>query len=175
MRRDPAFSMLETLVVLLVLSILSGALLSAVTTLRHTSEIKHARADAIALAQAIKEYRQIYGNWPNQRQGQQDRVYAGMGGESGQSNIVVALLNNPRGLLLLELPDMAVTNGCYLDPWQRPYLIAIDENGDGHLDVHVDGFLSTSINQETVGVMSYGDSTTGSDLPIRSWELYTAP
>ncbi len=162
-----AFTMLEMLAVVLVLSVLFGFLLSAITTLRRSAELKQARTDAVAIAQALKEYRGIFGTWPAQRQGNRDRVYAAANGEDCPTNVIAALIDNPRGLRLLVLPDGDIANLWYRDPWDQPYMIVMDEDGDGRLDFALPERGAISVLNETAGVIT--ESPNGQ--LILSWEL----
>ncbi len=153
---DPhaGFTVLEMLVIVLVLSVLFSFLLSAITTLRRDGEFKQARGEAVALAQALKEYRGIYGVWPGQRQGQTDRLYRGGDGEDCPTNVTEALLNNPRGVNLLPFADGNATNVWRLDPWGEPYMIVMDENADGYLQVAIPGQGMVDVTNETAGVIA---------------------
>ncbi len=176
--RCHGFSLLEVLCVLLVLSILYGFVLSSVTALRKAGEKRHAQTEAVALAQAVKDYRRVYGRWPGtppeSHPALQDIVYHGAGGPYSQTNVIGALLQNPRGITFLELPPALATNLVHLDPWNNPYLIAMDTNNDGRLVITVPGATSFSVQAETVGVMSYGIDGATNTVPIRSWEVHHA-
>jgi type II secretory pathway pseudopilin PulG len=168
-RRKPraAFTILEILAVLLILSILFGFLLSAITTLRRSAELKRARTDVVAIAQAVKEYRGLFGVWPGQQQGKKDRLYAAAAGADCPTNVIAALIDNPRGLRLLAVPGGNPTNAWYLDPWNRPYMIVMDENGDGRLGDTIPSHSEVSAPNETAGALTVAPDGKW----IKSWEL----
>ena len=142
-----AFTILEILGVLLLLSILITMLVSVVGVVQRKAQQDRAQADANALVQAVLHYQQVYGAWP----GETNRTTAGMlvAGASdsipffnivnlqpfdtGQSNVIAALAPtpnnslNPRGLLFLTVPATALrSDGCLVDPWGHPYLLFMD-------------------------------------------------
>ena len=168
-RYRAGFSILEVLCVLLVLSLFYGFIMTAVTALRKGGETRRARTETLALAQALQTYRRVYGRWPGiVATGTTNDVL--VTGES-QTNVVADLLDNPRGLDLIDPPAGVVTNRLYLDPWGNPYLIAMDTSGDGHLWISEFGIFITNI---TAGVMSHGGDGTTNTVPIRSWEIHHA-
>ena len=172
-QRNAGFSMVELLAVILILWLLFGMVFVAKRAVRRSARSRQAATRCQILAQAIKEYRRDYGRWPGQVQGEVDRLYGV--GEWSQTNVLHHLTNSPRQDVYVEFgTDELSELGECLDPWGRPYLIAIDENEDGELDVMLDG-MSTNTIDARVGVMSYGKDVT--QVRINSWsaELNTAP
>ena len=167
------FSMVELLAVILILWMLFGMVFAAKRAVRQASWNRQAASRCQILSQAIKEYRRDYGKWPGQVQSQRDRLYGF--GESSQTNVLAALTNTPRGEFYVEFDaDELSELGECLDPWGRPYLIALDENNDGRLNVAPAGLGAVQADQR-VGVMSFGSNA--DRIRINSWstELNTAP
>jgi len=164
------FSVLEILCVLLILSILYGFIMTAVTALRKGGEMRQARTEALALAQAVQSYRRVYGRWPGDIPAGSTNDVLIIG--EAQTNVIAALLDNPRGLDLIDPPSGVVTNHLHLDPWGNPYLIAMDTSSDGHLSIGRFGI--GTVRNTTAGVMSHGGDGTTNAAPIRSWEIHRA-
>jgi type II secretory pathway pseudopilin PulG len=167
------FSMVELLAVILILWMLFGMVFAAKRAVRQAAWNRQAASRCQILSQAIKEYRRDYGKWPGQTQGEVDRLYGFDPGS--QTNVLAALTNTPRGEMYVEFAADEISElGECLDPWGRPYLIALDEDGNGELDVTPAGLAVPRVEQR-VGVMSFGKDT--DRIRINSWstELNTSP
>jgi type II secretory pathway pseudopilin PulG len=157
------FSMVELLAVIMILWLLFGMVFAAKRAVRRAARSRQAATRCQILAQAIKEYRRDYGKWPGQIQGEVDRLY---GVELGsQTNVLAQLTNSPRQDVYVEFgADELSELGECLDPWGRPYLIALDENEDGRITVTNAGVEEVNVR---VGVMSFGPDK--DRVRIKSW------
>ena len=148
------FTLIELLVVILIIAVLLAMLFPAITALRRAALTRKATTQAQAIANAVKQYYVAYNIWPAQTQGASDTIYDG----ANQASVIAALTNNPRGVLFLEIASDSIMNGCYMDPWLHPYVIAMDENDNGHADMN-SGKYSPSMTMSasgTVAVASWG-------------------
>ena len=73
-RRLAAFTLLELLVVIAIIGILAALLMPAAAALRDSARRKQAKAEAMSVVKAAKQYRQTYGRYPAQTQGDDDRI-----------------------------------------------------------------------------------------------------
>ena len=157
--------MVELLAVIMILWLLFGMVFAAKRAVRRAARSRQAATRCQILAQAIKEYRRDYGKWPGQIQGEVDRLY---GVELGsQTNVLAQLTNSPRQEVYVKFgADELSELGECLDPWGRPYLIALDENEDGEIDVTPEGMETINVATR-VGVMSFGPDE--DRIRIKSW------
>jgi hypothetical protein len=118
---------------------------------------------------AIKAYRSVYGQWPNQSQGAIDTCYY----ENNAAVIGALTTNNPRSMVFLQLQQSSLstnpgTAGSFLDPWRHPYVIAMDENGDNQVVFSIMNFPVTNLN----GRVDYGSMQSfsiDSSVAVASW------
>lgn len=169
------FTLVELLVVILIIAVLLSLIFPAIGALRRAAMIRKAAAHGTQIANALKDYRTVYGKWPAQIQGTQDNTYDT---DVEQVPIITALTNNPRGTAFLEIPEGVMSNGCYLDPWRVPFVIAMDENGDGNVTINAtitspsDSLGPLSLSNQTAAVLSWGKNPgSPQNRRICSWEL----
>jgi type II secretory pathway pseudopilin PulG len=170
-RRKRGISLIEVLGAVAILWLCFGFVLPLITSSRRSAVRQLAVTETVSIAQALLEYRNVYGRWPGQTQAVADVVYGIVGGES-VAPIWEALLENPRKLTFLDVDEGSLVEGELLDPWDRPYLLAMDENGDGLVNLVIDGVLATSVSTRAVA-MAYGPETTA--VRIRSWDASGTP
>lgn len=172
--------------VILVLGMLLAIALPAINTARRNAKRKQARYDEDRLMTAIKNYRNTYGKWPEQTQAKEDRTYwpeHPRGHE--QTNLIGTLvLANPRRIQFLELGEESVVSNAMVDPWGRPYVVAIDEDGNGETLVDINDLkwederltfrdgrsvFTETVKTQTVAVVSWGPVPTNTKLRVYSW------
>ena len=170
--RRGGFTLIELLVVIAIIGVLISIMLPAISMMRQSARRRGARVRALTLVQAIKNYRQVYGKFPAQRQDLYDHF-------ASTEDIMTALTNNPRQQILIELNANELTpDGALSDPWERPYVVAMDETGDGVTEVSASltlpgGGTETmehSVSGETVCVASWGEDPENEELRIYSWK-----
>ena len=167
--RNKGFTLLELLVVLVVIAILATMSFAGIRALHRMAQRTSTAGRAQVLVNAIKAYKTDYPNYPGQVQGASDRTYDDT--TYKHAVFLTALTNNPRRKVYSEVAENITTNS-YLDYWGRPYVIAIDENGDGVVDINATfGSLSFTSNgiRETVAVMSWGFFPSNSAERLCSW------
>jgi prepilin-type N-terminal cleavage/methylation domain-containing protein len=134
------FTLLELLVVMTIIALLAGGIFTAAQFALRRARTMEAQNTAVALAQAISNFKQEYGRWPV------------TGGEQHKSNssFMTNLLGNDttvnkRGINFAK--DIRVakgnppSNGLYrtgnsgevFDPWGNLFEIYIDHDGDGQV------------------------------------------
>ena len=162
--RRKAFSLMELLLVVAILFILLSLLLPAGIALRERSKIKRAAAEAQLIVKGVQAYRSVYGKWPCQAQGAQDMTYG------TNSTVMQALATNPRGITFIQAPVNPNTDE-FTDPWDRSYIIAMDCNEDGNVNLVLSAPISTNvtIRNETAAVMSLGPDPINPSKRVCSW------
>jgi len=172
--RQKGFSLLELLVVLLIIALLSCLIFPAINAMRRTANRSLTATRAQVIVSAIKAYKADYPTYPGQTQGAVDWTYDNSVANRRHSIILNDLTNNPRKKSYSELSENLTTN-CYLDAWDRPYVIAMDENNDGFLTISNGSLAGTTLTftssniQETVAIMSWGWDPSNSATWLYSW------
>lgn len=173
--RDPrGFTLIELLAAIAIIGLLMALIAGAVGAVRETARRQKVRTDERAIVNAIKAFYNEYGHYPYQLQSDVDMTYKdGEDNSRLQGRIFTALRGdddeaNPRRLVFLDTrPKGSGTcpvSGCWLDPWQKHYLIALDENSDNTVEMSCD-LISTSVVGETVLV-----ATMNGRKPVFSWQ-----
>lgn len=169
------FTLIEVLVTVLIIAILVSLLLPAIAALRRAAMRNRAASRAMALVNAITQYKHEYNRWPGQTQSSSDITFDNSGSGRMHETILDALVNNPRNIYFGEIGESIVQvsgNSTYMDPWDRPYVITIDCNGDGSIEMNSSfsgpppANVSTNARAE-VGIMSWGQ------YPDRGKWIYT--
>ncbi len=159
------FSLVELLVVVAIIMVLTGLLAPAIRKMLSQSGRGKAAAQTVAVANAIKSYRNVFGTWPGQTQGANDNVVAA-------SVILNALTNNSRSVSFLEPKDNWIKDGVLIDQWRQPLKIAMDENGDGQVSIAAGAwapFPATNVASATVLVLSWGPEPNNPESWVMSW------
>lgn len=162
------FTLVEMLVVILIISVLVGLLMPALNGIRRLADRTSTVAHGEDLVHAIKLYRDSYRTWPAQTQDGTDTTYY-----ADQYVVVNALLNNPRGEQLLEVSTGRISsNGCYLDAYNRAYIVVMDENGDGTCSVSTAAFTPSLVTnvKASVAVASWGPDPADTASRIYTWQ-----
>ncbi len=135
-RRRAAFTLMEMLSVIAIISILVGSIAMALSKAREISRRARAEAELREMISAWLQYHQLYGELPAVVKDEplptsREVLDPLINPESG---------DNPRGLVLLnpKLPFNA--EGLYTDPWGTPYQLSF-----AHQEVKVSAALRTSI------------------------------
>lgn len=164
------FTLLEMLVVLLIIAILACLVFPAINAMQRAAARNNTATRAQVLVNAIKEYKNDYKDFPGQTQGAGDRTYDEV--TYRHAVILNAMTNNPRRRVYSEYAENLTTN-CFLDAWNRPFVIAIDENNDGMASFNGSlagtGLTFTNSVRETVAIMSWGWDPSNSATWLYSW------
>lgn len=173
--RCAGFTLIEVITVAVIIGILLAVVFPAMTTARKNAKKRQAALETRLIADAIGLYRNTYGKWPLQVQDEMDTTYWAQ----NQTNLLYTLIRgNPRNMQFLEVDARSMTNGMFLDPWGHGYVIAVDENGDGHAMFSVKSFkvdgqelsLYQVASNKQVGVLSLGPTPSNTNTRIYSWQ-----
>ncbi len=153
-RTYAAFTLIEVLTVIALLTVLLLATLPAFRSARSNAQRHEAASEAMEIASAALEFRRIYGSWPCEEEasGGGTTLTAGRKIQTGESGpgfdsydldigkVVHVLLGedgseyrsfNPRGIQFLELSRSCLrtnqndTVAYPYDPWGRPYVLVM--------------------------------------------------
>lgn len=194
-----AFTLVELLVVIAIIGVLAAILLPALNAALQRADRARAQHEVAQIRDSIAAYYGEYGTMPSpDPQGTQDYSY-GSKSCTRQQNAVMNILrgidtaNNSRGLVFLDVSRDAMEgtdkdgnvyeedDGYYLDPWGNPYMIAMDCDYDGTLQVSdlgspADDYARTlspggdgRFPGLTSAVMSYGADPARASSFIVSW------
>jgi prepilin-type N-terminal cleavage/methylation domain-containing protein len=147
------FTLIELLTVMTILTVLFALCLSAIAGLKRHAERVVTLARAQDFTHAIKAYFNVYGEYPGQTQGGSDTTYY-----MNQTVIMNAMTNNSRQMTFMELKESSVIGNRYVDKWDRPLIVGVDENADGIVSLNCsEGSASIATNiRGTVVVASWG-------------------
>ena len=112
--RSNAFTLVEMLVVIGMLSILMGVTFTGIGKARTQARIVKANAEIRELMNAWLSYEASYSDWP--------ASISGTDLEANQSNLAELLGQNDTGTVYL---NAQLVNGSFLDPWGTPYRFKI--------------------------------------------------
>jgi len=126
MMRKGGFTLLELLVVCVIIGVLIALLLPAFQRARYQGQKVKAQAEAAMIKNAIKAYFHEYAAWPCPPNPGSDAVYANDNGSVIEDYLMAG---SPP---FLEEGSLFRTNAAaFLDPWDQPYVIVMDTDGDG--------------------------------------------
>jgi prepilin-type N-terminal cleavage/methylation domain-containing protein len=166
--RSSGFTLVEILVTMTIIVILVSLLLPAISSIRSSARRKQAAVQATAVVNAIKQYHNVYGEFPGQTKDDAD-------GEVTPARVIEALRVNPRKMLFLEIAEIDMSEDDeMLDPWGNPYVIVMDENGNGLTEVIAsldDADLETNV-ADNVAVFSWGAHPGDEEERIYSWRKW---
>jgi len=193
------FTLIELLVVMAIIGVLAAILLPALNAALGRADRARAEHQLRQIRSAVQTYYGEYGSMPSpDPQGKQDYAYGSKSCPRRQ-NVVMNILramdtdHNPRKIVFLEVPDdarsgtdkdgntYAEDEGFYLDPWGNPYMIALDCDYDGTLEIsglgtpadsHVKALSPSgdgSFPGLTIAVMSYGPQPDRVSSFLTSW------
>ncbi len=136
---------MELLVVIGIIALLAAILLPAIRSAFVKAEKSQAQSDIKSLETACKAYVNEYSRFPSSSATSNDKEYSG----NNQAELIYTLRDistssgenqggkaNPRHILFLEISDSSLgpkgtpTEGAFIDPWDKPYFIKVDDNFD---------------------------------------------
>lgn len=179
-RQASAFTLIEMMVVVAIIAILATFLFPAALRSRDRARRMQAMSEACNLAIAIKMYRVEHGKWPNQTQDGSDTTY--FTDNWKVVNLLRIPASNDMNRIYISVQANALDgSGNYLDPWGVPYVICMDEDGNGKLSMRIEStayhnektgedmeFEAKSEERDSLaGVMA---ASIGGDSMIASWE-----
>jgi prepilin-type N-terminal cleavage/methylation domain-containing protein len=164
--RQKGFTLLELMAVILIIAVLFALLLPAIASMRRAAERAHAATLEEAIVHAIKAYRAEYSEWP----GQTTSTDVTYDDTTDHPIVVSGLTNNPRRLYFSEIAE-CVASGSFMDPWNRPFVVGIDQNNDGIVSITSTCWGATLVTnvRERVAVASWGRDPANPSYRIFSW------
>ncbi len=184
------FTLIELLVVISIIAVLAGLLFPAMGAVRTSARKASAANDCMQIVNAVKNFYTDYGKYP---------VPAGSDYASTTSNKAVidelrmpssfTPVSNTRKIRYLEVKEAKVgadastvrsavdNTGVWKDPWMHAYLIFIDGNYDGSIEVKDVGDKKTPFNavyEISVAAASHGPSS-GKESDAAPGSKYTSP
>ena len=177
-RIKQGFTLVELLVVIAIIAILAGISLPVVSRALHNANRAKAATEVKGLEAALLAFFNEYQRWPLDN-GQPDRRYGMANDNFDLINALRAMgegqnaghVLNPRRLVFLEVNENSLDpQGNYMDPWNRPYVVAVDTNFDGNVNTQQSPW--GLLERRTVAVWSWGraDMEEIVDDAITSWQ-----
>lgn len=180
MKRN-GFTLVEVLVVVVIITILVGILMPAVSKVIEGGQKKRTLAAIKSLEMAIRQYESTYGYLPLSSiatEATNDHaIDPGVSAGANEALIGILTGGNSRGIRFLEPTDP--TNAtAYLDSWDQEFFIFIDTNYDGVLNNAGEwntnvttSYLGVATLNTSVAIISAGpDGARGGSDDIKSWE-----
>lgn len=138
-QRHSHFTLVELLIAIGIIVILSAILVPTTINAIKKAEMTKAKAQAVALVNAIKQYELTYGKLPveyfssEKIKGTGDYTYKGLITmlQAEPKSGTEYYPGNPRKIKFLDV--QGGKPGVYQDPWDQDFIIYIDHNGDGKI------------------------------------------
>jgi prepilin-type N-terminal cleavage/methylation domain-containing protein len=169
LKSPPGFTIIELLVVVAILGVLMSLLFPAVQGALDSAKKAQAKNDAMQIATAIVAYDTEYGRLPNSNSTPQT-VGGDVLGALTASNTNL----NPRRIIFLEVLNYKKgkggkdSNGNFVDPWAKPYYVALDGDYDNQVGVSTNG--SASSNATIMRKVGVWNENANSRQQVRSWD-----
>ena len=138
------FTIIELLVVVAIIGVLMSLLFPAVQRALDAAKKAQAKNDVMQIATAMVAFDTEYGRLPDS-----NSIPEPLG-----TNILGALTGNdtnlnPRKIIFLEVLNYrkgkgGILNGIFVDPWEMPYYVALDDNYDNQVGVSTNGTAASN-------------------------------
>jgi prepilin-type N-terminal cleavage/methylation domain-containing protein len=162
------FTLIELLVVVAIIGVLMSLLFPAVQGALDSAKKAQAKNDVMQIATAIVAFDTEYGRLPDTSSAPQTVSSNILGALTGSDTTL-----NPRKIIFLEVLNYkkgkgGVSNGIFVDPWAKPYYVALDGDYDNQVDVSTNGAATSDTKiMKKVGVWN---NNTNSRQQVRSWD-----
>ncbi len=178
--KKSAFTLIEMLAVMAILAILVTLGSKGLRAARIGAKKAQAMVEMKSIETAVKAYQNKYGKLPVAGlvvQGQDDLLFSVSAYEdaAADSMEIISVLtaaddmaagDNPAKMVYLE-PQSDGADGRFLDPWGSQYLIALDSDYDGTLQV-IGETIRCKVAVASVGLYLLNGSSSTNDLVV-SW------
>ena len=170
------FTLVEMMVVVAIIGILVSVTLPMVGRMVEAARRTTARTDLTSLVAAIRGYHSEYGRFPLEAAEWIDdnrELLNVLRARPRIGNMGPPHSQNPRRIVFLNVSDGSLSrtgnqvdpDPNFIDPWGRPYRIALDRNFTGTVNTEVG-----SVDRRTVVAWTRGRDPDNPDNWIRSWE-----
>lgn len=136
-RQRGGFTLVEMLVVVAIIAVLASILVPAVNGGLKSAKKRRAEVECQSIATAVRLFQNDFHYMPWGKYGDTSkRVGEDQWADSGADQKAVMVFLQGSNLLqkaYLEAPDTGKGDGVFYDPWDNPYVIGMDRNGDGQL------------------------------------------
>ena len=124
------FTLIELLVVIAIIGILAGLVFPALGTVRNNAKKSKASTECMSLKSAIVMYESEFSCWPANVSGSADAL---VNGSDYVKMCKILTGENAKKMVFYEVGVGYDESKGILDPWGRPYQVALDFNFDGKL------------------------------------------
>ncbi len=122
------FTLIELLVVIAIIGILAGLVFPALGTVRNNAKKSKASTECMSLKSAIVMYESEFSCWPANVSGSADAL---VNGSDYVKMCKILTGENAKKMVFYEVGVGYDDNKGILDPWGRPYQVALDVDFDG--------------------------------------------
>jgi len=156
------FTLIEMLLVIVIIAILVALLFPAIKQALLRAEIAKAKTTVLSIATAFKAFNSQYGYWPN---GADDLSSP----QDLKTDYLTSTYGNSLNITFLDYSSKDVDSSNHiLDPWKKPYKIALDTKYINSVATNCSG--SSSTISGGVAVWSLGpDGSCGTSDDVTSW------
>ena len=168
LKSPQGFTIAELMVVVAIIVILMSLLFPAVQGALEAAKKAQAKNDVTQIATAIVAYDTEYGRLPSLNPAPQQLT-----GDILNALIASNDTLNPRKITFLEVLNYkrgkgGILDGVFVDPWAKPYYIALDSDYDNRVGVSTDG--TTTENSSIVKKVGVWNGNTNMRQQVRSWD-----
>ncbi|HEY5812468.1 MAG TPA: prepilin-type N-terminal cleavage/methylation domain-containing protein [Terrimicrobiaceae bacterium] len=162
------FTIIELLVVVAIIGVLMSLLFPAVQGALDAAKKAQAKNDVMQIATAIVGFDTEYGRLPGSNSAPQELGTNILGALTGNDTNL-----NPRKIIFLEVLNYRKGKGgilkdIFVDPWEKPYYVALDENYDNQVGVSTNGM--TTSNAAIMKKVGVWNNNTNKRQQVRSWD-----